>query len=79
MYSTEMSVITQNQMSVYAQYVRTLIFSSIKLKFLEPETNTSMICSNSTNLDTSLLLMPSKVHIWIDSSAVLKLQQEFPT
>jgi processing peptidase subunit beta len=79
MYSTEMSVITQNQMSVYAQYVITIIFSSIKLKFLEPETNTSMICSNSTNLDTSLLLMPSKVHIWIDSSAVLKLQQEFPT
>lgn len=37
MYTPEMSVVTQNQMSLYAQYVNNLLFRSTNLKSSEPE------------------------------------------
>lgn len=41
MFTPEMSVLTQNQMSVYSQEVSFKLYSLIKPKFSEPETNTS--------------------------------------
>jgi len=74
-----MAVITQNQMSIYAQYVRLPLLRSIKLKYLEPETNISMISLSSTSQLMFRLLTPNKSHTLIALSTELKLPLEFPT
>jgi hypothetical protein len=50
MYSPEMSVVTQNQMSIYAQYVYFSLLRSINLKSSELEIDISIICLKITIL-----------------------------
>ena len=57
MYTPEMAVVTQNQMSVYAQYVSPLLLRSINLKSTELETKSSMIYSNTTTPARFLISM----------------------
>ncbi len=79
MYSQEMSVITQNYMSVYAQYVPPPTFRSTSLRFSAPGTSTSTTCSSSTSLPTSHWLMPSNLPIWTVSSTGLRSPPASPT
>ena len=48
MYTPEMSVVTQNQMSIYAQHVPFCQFRSTNPKSSEPEIDTSTISSKIT-------------------------------
>jgi mitochondrial-processing peptidase subunit beta len=61
MYSQEMSVITQNQMSVYAQYVSHFPCRSTSPKSSEPETSTSTTFSSSTSPPTPRWPTPSSL------------------
>ena len=79
MYSPEMAVVTQNQMSIYAQYVAFSLLRSINLKSLELEIDTSMICLKSTLLLKFHWRMENKLPILIDLSQELKLLLEFHT
>ncbi len=62
-FNPEMSLITQNKMSTYAQNVFFLLFRSIKPKFIELETNIGMICSKAQIPSKSQSLMPIKQSI----------------
>jgi hypothetical protein len=72
MYSQEMSVVTQNQMSIYAQYVSLYLLRLINLRYLEPETNTSMISLSSTSQLMFRLLMQNNLLTLIVLSTELK-------
>ena len=77
MYSPEMAVVTQNQMSIYAQYVHFCLVRSINLKFSELETDSSMISLKATILMRSHWPTQNKLLILIDSSQDQKLLLEF--
>lgn len=72
MYSQEMSVITQNQMSIYAQYVPHPPFRLTSPKSSEPGINTSTTCWNSTSLLMCLWRTLSSWPTWIVSSTELR-------
>ena len=59
MYSQEMSVITQNHMSVYAQHVLQPPLRSTRPRSSGPGTSTSTTCSSSTSPPTSRWPTPS--------------------
>lgn len=66
MYSQEMSVITQNQMSVYAQYVPDSSRRSINPRSSEPGISTSMTCWSSMS---QLMFLWQMLSNWPTSTA----------
>lgn len=66
MYTQEMSVITQNTMSVYAQFVCIKWYRSTNPKSSELETSYSTIFSNATNPALSHYATPNKLLILTD-------------
>ncbi len=76
MYTPEMSVVTQNQMSIYAQYVRIILSRLTKLKYSELGTDFSTTFYNITTHHKFLLLMESKSLILIDLFREQKTQLE---
>lgn len=76
MYTPEMSVVTQNQMSLYAQYVFLPQCRSTNPKSSGPETDSSTTSSKPTTHLKSQLVMHANLPTSIDSSQELKLRQE---
>jgi processing peptidase subunit beta len=79
MYTQEMAVVTQNQMSIYAQYVLIFPCRSTSPRSSEPETSTSTICSSSTTPPLSPSPTPSSSLISTASSPALKSLRAFRT
>lgn len=79
MYSQEMSVITQNVMSVYAQYVRLPPRRSTSPRSSGPATSTSTTCSSSTSPPTSRWPTPNSSPTSTASSAGPRSPPASPT
>jgi len=79
MYAQEMSVITQNYMSVYAQHVSRTPYRSTSPRSSAPGTSTSTICSSSTSPPTSPWPTPNNSPTSTASSTAPKSPPGSPT